>query len=46
MQDRFGNTDGIYKAFVKILTNRTKSGMSVSEVLHEASVVYVFVSTN
>ncbi|KAK7348675.1 hypothetical protein VNO80_23278 [Phaseolus coccineus] len=43
IKDRFGETDVIYKAFVKILTNRNKDGVSVGEVYHEASVVYVFV---
>ena len=46
MQDRFEDTNDTYKAFVKILTDRNKYGMSVGEVYHEASVVYVFVLTN
>ncbi|ESW25682.1 hypothetical protein PHAVU_003G056500, partial [Phaseolus vulgaris] len=43
VKDRFEDTDDTYKAFVKILTDRNKNGMSVGEVYHEASVVYVFV---
>ncbi|KAK7348674.1 hypothetical protein VNO80_23277 [Phaseolus coccineus] len=43
IKDRFGDTNGIYKAFVEILTNWKKNGMSNGEVYHEASVVYVFV---
>ncbi|KAL9276084.1 hypothetical protein ACSQ67_026372 [Phaseolus vulgaris] len=46
MRDRFEDTDDTYKAFVKILTDRNKNGMSIGEVYHEASVVYVFVCTN
>lgn len=46
MQDRFQNTDNIYKTFVRILINRTKNGMSVDEIFREASVIYLFVSTN
>ncbi|KAK8470790.1 hypothetical protein PHAVU_003G056501, partial [Phaseolus vulgaris] len=46
VKDRFEDTNDTYKAFVKILTDRNKYGMSVGEVYHEASVVYVFVLTN